>query len=75
MMKNKIVDMEDKWEKDDDVRALAKAKAIHADPERHKRAVDHAKTMLAENKQRKQRKNQEAEELQHAIDLAESAKK
>ena len=41
-----------RWEKEEDVRALARAHAIKKDPERHKRAIGHAKTMKDEHEHR-----------------------
>jgi hypothetical protein len=41
--------VDDHWEKTEDVRALARAHAIRKDPERHKRAISHAKNMKAEH--------------------------
>jgi hypothetical protein len=43
----------DRYEKDEDVRALARAHAIKKDPVRHKRTIAHAKTMKAEHVQRR----------------------
>lgn len=43
---------EDHWEKEQDVRALARAHAIKKDPERHKKALAHAKTMKDEHEAR-----------------------
>ena len=43
----------ERWEKDEDVRALARSHAIKKDPVRHKRAMHHAKTMKAEHEQRR----------------------
>lgn len=43
----------DRYEKDEYVRALARAHAIKKDPVRHKRAMSHAKTMRAEHAQRR----------------------
>jgi hypothetical protein len=43
---------DDHWEKNEDVRALGRAAAIHADPERHKRAIKHAATMREEHANR-----------------------
>ena len=40
------------WEQEEDVRALARAHAIKKDPERHKRALLHAKTMKGEHERR-----------------------
>jgi hypothetical protein len=42
-----------RWEKNEDVRALARAHAIKKDPERHKAAMAHAKTMKDEHVQRR----------------------
>lgn len=39
----------DTWEKEADVRALARAHAIKKDPVRHKKALHHARTMKAEH--------------------------
>jgi hypothetical protein len=44
---------EDHYEKEEDVRALARAAAIKKDPERHGRAMKHAKTMKAEHEKRR----------------------
>lgn len=44
---------EEQYEKDEDVRALARSKAIMKDPERLKRAKKHAKTMKAEHMKRR----------------------
>lgn len=41
------------WEKEEDVRALARAAAIKKDPVRLKAAHGHAKTMKAEHMKRK----------------------
>jgi pyruvate-formate lyase-activating enzyme len=41
------------WEKEEDVRALARAAAIKKDPVRLKAAHSHAKTMKAEHMKRK----------------------
>ena len=42
----------DHYEKSEDVRAMARTKAIHADPERKARAFAHAKTMQDEHEAR-----------------------
>jgi hypothetical protein len=44
---------ENHWEKEEDVRALARAAAIKKDPARLKAAHGHAKTMKAEHMKRK----------------------
>lgn len=43
----------DRYEKDEDVRAMARAHAIKKDPERHKRTIAHAKTMKEEHEKRR----------------------
>lgn len=49
----------EKWELEEDLRSLARAKAVEADPERLKKVKALAKTKLAEY----QRKKDEAQEL------------
>ena len=44
---------DNKWEREEDVRALARAAAIKKDPIRLKRAHSHAKTMKGEHERRK----------------------
>ena len=41
------------WECEQDCRALARAEAIKADPERYAKAKEYAKKLLEENKSRK----------------------
>lgn len=55
---------EEKWQIEEDLRAVARAKAVEADPERMKKVKALAKEKLDESK----RKKDEAQEL---IDLAE----
>ena len=45
---------DDEWEKDADVRALARAHAVKKDPKRHKAAIHHAKKMVPEHAARMQ---------------------
>ena len=46
-------DWEKKYEMDEDVRAMARHAAIKKDPERHDRAMKHAKTMKEEHLKRR----------------------
>ena len=43
---------DNRWEREADVHALARAHAIKKDPERHKKALGHAKTMKDEHEAR-----------------------
>jgi hypothetical protein len=43
---------EEKYQKEEDVRALARAHAVKKDPVRHAAAKHHAKSMVSEHKKR-----------------------
>lgn len=65
-MSTSMVEDQKRWETEDDLRAIARAKACQADPERMKRVCKLAKEKLDENKGKK-------EALQNEIDLGMAA--
>ena len=59
------------WEAEQDVRALARAKAVQSDPDRFAKAKAYAKKMLKESKDRHCRAKSEVEETALMVEMGE----
>lgn len=69
---NRLTFNEEKWQLDEDVRALARAAAIKADPDRYAKVKKHAKTMKEEIKRNQQRMKDGIAENNAILEMAES---